>query len=168
MFLWYNTPKLYNCTFLIPKRFFITPVGVFWAIVRENQFTGMSCSSVKEKKQKKLKSKKSRRTRICCPLIGSEPNFGRAGDLPNVITHAKCQINWYKLSLRLRVEVSWFSTTTADAITTAKPCVWLSFTRNMFMMDLQLCVLCQTPPRKVEGSNTHFQHRCSFCSWSIL
>jgi len=40
-------------------------------------------------------------------------NFGRAGDLPNVITHAKCEINWYQI------------VTTADAINTAKPCQWL-------------------------------------------
>jgi len=44
------------------------------------------------------KQKKVARPPIFCPhvasrlLIGSEPNFGRVGDIPNVITHAKCEI----------------------------------------------------------------------------
>jgi len=46
--------------------------------------------------------------------------FGRADNLSNLITHAKCQINWYKIVPL--AEVSCFSTTTADAINTAKPC----------------------------------------------
>jgi len=33
-----------------PKRVFLTPDRVFWAIVRENWFTGMGCSSVEEYK----------------------------------------------------------------------------------------------------------------------
>jgi len=47
-------------------------------------------------------------------------NFVRVGDLPNLITHAKFEINWYKIMRRF--EVLCFSTTTADAINTAKPC----------------------------------------------
>jgi len=47
-------------------------------------------------------------------------NFVRVGDLPNVITHAKFEINWYEIDIKH--EVSYFSTTTADAINTAKPC----------------------------------------------
>jgi len=34
--------------FAAPKRVFLTPDRVFWAIVRENYFTGMGCSSVEE------------------------------------------------------------------------------------------------------------------------
>jgi len=49
--------------------------------------------------------------------------FGRAGDLPNVITHAKFEINSYKnVTLAKFVEVSCFSTTPAGAINTTKPC----------------------------------------------
>jgi len=40
--------------------------------------------------------------------------FGRVGDLPNIITHAKCEINWYTIVTLARVEVSCFSSTTAD------------------------------------------------------
>jgi len=39
-------PKFHNYTFLIPKSVFLTPERVFWAIVRENWFTGIGCSSV--------------------------------------------------------------------------------------------------------------------------
>jgi len=49
-------------------------------------------------------------------------NFVRVGDLPNVITRAKFEINWYKI-VQGRIEVSCFSTTTADDINTAKPCL---------------------------------------------
>jgi len=48
--------------------------------------------------------------------------FGRAGNLSNVITHAKFQIDWNKIVPLTKVEVSCFSTTEADAINTAKPC----------------------------------------------
>jgi len=53
---------------------------------------------------------------------GTLTNFVRAGNLPNVITHAKCQIDCYKIVPWRMVELSCFSTTTADAINTAKPC----------------------------------------------
>jgi len=46
--------------------------------------------------------------------------FGRAGNLPNVTPNLKSIDT--KLCLWRRVEVSCFSTTTADAINTAKPC----------------------------------------------
>jgi len=50
-------------------------------------------------------------------------NFGRAGDLPNVITPTP-NLKSIDVKVRLwrRVEVSCFSTTKADAINTAKPC----------------------------------------------
>jgi len=48
--------------------------------------------------------------------------FGRAGNLPTVITNAILKSIDTKLCLWRRVEVSCFSTTTADAINTAKPC----------------------------------------------
>jgi len=48
-----------------------------------------------------LLNKKSHRTRTCCPHVASRPLIGPeqtlAGDLPNVITHAKFEINWYKI-----------------------------------------------------------------------
>jgi len=47
-------------------------------------------------------------------------NFVGAGNLPNAITHAKCQIDWYKI---VPLTKGWcFSITTADAINTAKLC----------------------------------------------
>jgi len=41
-------PKFHSYILLIPQRVFLTPDCVFWAIVRENWFTGMGCSSVEE------------------------------------------------------------------------------------------------------------------------
>jgi len=51
---------------------------------------------------KEKRKKINYRTRKCCPTLrldrSSDPNkFGRASNLPNVITHAKFQINWYKI-----------------------------------------------------------------------
>jgi len=51
VFLGWNTPKFLSYTFFITKMVFLTPVRVFWAIVRENWFTGMGCSSVEEYKK---------------------------------------------------------------------------------------------------------------------
>jgi len=48
--------------------------------------------------------------------------FDRAGNLPNVITHAKCKSIKINFWVWRRVEVSCFCITTADAINTAKPC----------------------------------------------
>jgi len=56
----------------------------------------------------------------------SDPSQLRHGCLPNVITHVKFEISWYKIVTL----VSCFSTATADAINTAKPiglpviCLW--------------------------------------------
>jgi len=61
--------------------------------------------------------------RGCSSASRTQTKFGMAGNLPNVITHAKFEINWYKLYLWRKVEVSCFSTTTADAINTAKPVI---------------------------------------------
>jgi len=99
VFLGLHTPKCQNDTFLIPKRVFLTPDRVFWAIVRWNWFTGMGCSFVEESKNKK---NKSHSTRICWPRGVStthrtQTKFGRAGKLPNFITHAKFQIDWNKI-----------------------------------------------------------------------
>jgi len=54
----------------------------------------------------------------------TQSNFGRAGDLPNIITDAKFEINWYKIVTLAKGwrQVSCFSTTTSAAINTAKPC----------------------------------------------
>jgi len=50
-------------------------------------------------------------------------NFVRVGDLPNVITHAKFQINWYKIvPLSKGWSFMFQHYITADAINTAKPC----------------------------------------------
>jgi len=49
-------------------------------------------------------------------------NFGRAGDLPNVITHAKCQIKWYKIVNLAKGWSFMLYITKADAINTATPC----------------------------------------------
>jgi len=48
--------------------------------------------------------------------------FGRVGYLPHVITHAKFEINWYKIVTLAKGWSFMFSTTTADAINTAKLC----------------------------------------------
>jgi len=60
--------------------------------------------------------------RVVSTAHRTQTNFVRVGDLPNVITHAKFEINWFKIVPWRRVEVSCFSTTMADAINTAKPC----------------------------------------------
>jgi len=51
---------------------------------------------------KNKKQKKSQDPDMLPPLAVSTANwirtkFGRAGDLPNVITHAKSEVNWYKI-----------------------------------------------------------------------
>jgi len=76
---------------------FLTPDRVNWAIVRKNWFTGMGCSYVEEYKKNK-KTKKSQYPYMLPPRGVSTAyriltKFGRAGKLPNVITHAKFQIN---------------------------------------------------------------------------
>jgi len=48
--------------------------------------------------------------------------FGRVGDLSNVITHAKFEINWYKIVTLAKGWSFMFQHYTADAINTAKPC----------------------------------------------
>jgi len=48
--------------------------------------------------------------------------FGGAGNLRNVITHAKFEINWYQIVPLAKGWNFLFSTTTADAINTAQPC----------------------------------------------
>jgi len=49
--------------------------------------------------------------------------FVRVGNLPNVITHAKFEINWYKIvPLAKGWSFIFQHYTTADAINTAKPC----------------------------------------------
>jgi len=50
------------------------------------------------------------------------PKFGRAGNLPNVIPHAKFNSVDIKLWIWRRFEVLCFRTTTADVLNTAKPC----------------------------------------------
>jgi len=86
LFLGLNAPNL-NYTFLIPKRVFLVIDRVFWAIVRENRVCAVAL--LKNKKQ----NKKSHRAIYLAPRGVSTAhririNFGRAGDLPNVITHA--------------------------------------------------------------------------------
>jgi len=50
-----------------------------------------------------------------------QTKFGRAGNLPNVITHAKFQSDWNKIVTLAKGWSFMFSTTEADAINTAKP-----------------------------------------------
>jgi len=94
---------------------FTAPECVFLSILRENWFMGMGCIAL-------MKNKKKSQYPYMLPPRGvstahqTQTNFVRVGDLPNVITHAKFEISWR------RVEVSCFSTTTADAINSAKPC----------------------------------------------
>jgi len=125
-----NTPKFQNFTFLIPKRVFLTPDRVFWAIVRENWITGMGCSSVEEYKNKKKLKQRSHSIRICCPHVSYRPLIGPKPTLSGLVTSTSLTQSLtpnvksidIKLCLWWNVEVSSFSTTTADAINTAKPC----------------------------------------------
>jgi len=66
--------------------------------VRENWFAGMGCSSVAKYKKQKNKIKKSRYPYILPPhgvstAHRTQTNFVTVDDLPNVITHAKFEIN---------------------------------------------------------------------------
>jgi len=91
----------------------------------------MGCSSFEEYNNKNNNYKQKSQYPYMLPPHGvlaahqTRTNFVRVGDLPDIITHAKFEINWYKMCLWRSVEVSCFSTTTADAINTAKPCLWL-------------------------------------------
>jgi len=112
-----------------PKRVFLTPNRVFWVTVRENWFTVWAVVLLKNKQNV---------TGPVGPVVPTwcldrswvRTKFGWAAWWPpNVITHPKydidigkyCQID-IKLWLWRRIEITCFSTTTADAINTAKPC----------------------------------------------
>jgi len=95
LFRSYLTPKFQNYTFVIPKRVFLTPDRVFWAIVRENWFPGMGCSSVEEY-EKKPQYPYMLPPRGVSTAHRARTNFVKVGNLPNVIYHAKFEINWYK------------------------------------------------------------------------
>jgi len=92
--------------------------------VRENWFTGMGFSSVEKYKNNKLKTKKSHSTRICCPHVASRPLIGPKPTLSGLVTSLTQSFTPnvksidIKVCLRRMVEVSCFSTTTADAINT--------------------------------------------------
>jgi len=63
----------------------------------------MGCSFVEESKNKKQKNKKKSQYAYMLILRGvstahrTQTNFVRIGELPNVITHAKFEINWYTI-----------------------------------------------------------------------
>jgi len=63
-------------------------------------------------------------------------NFVRAGNLPNVITHAKCQIDWYKI---VSLANSWsflfqhYTTTDAGCLCRAA-CDWCYATLQLFAL----------------------------------
>jgi len=67
-----------------PKRVFLTPDRVFWTIMRKNR---------------------SHQDPYMLPPRGVSTahrirtKFGRAGYLPNVTTHARFEINWYKIEV---------------------------------------------------------------------
>jgi len=88
-----KTPEFYNYTFHILKE------SVFWANMRENWLTCIGCSSVEELKKTKQKSLDPYMLlpRGVSTAHRIRTNFVRAGNLPNLITHAKFQINWYKV-----------------------------------------------------------------------
>jgi len=59
----------------------------------------MGCSSVEEYKNKTKKSQYPYMLPPCgvSTVHRTQTNFVRVGDLPNVITDAKFDINWYKI-----------------------------------------------------------------------
>jgi len=78
----------------------------------------MGCSSVEEYKKMTIPVYVAPRGVSTAYRI--QTKVGRAGNLPNVITHAKCYIYWNTI---VTLAKGWsFSTSTADAINKAKPC----------------------------------------------
>jgi len=79
---------------------FLSLDRVFWAIVRENWFTGVGCSSVVEyKNQIKVTGPVGLYVapRGVTTAHRIQIKLGRDGNLPNVITHANCQIDCNKI-----------------------------------------------------------------------
>jgi len=82
-----NTPTFQSYTFLIPKRVFLAPDRVFWAIVRECSRSIVhgygGCSFVEEYKNKK--KQKSHSTCLCFPLVASRPLIGSEPNLTGLV-----------------------------------------------------------------------------------
>jgi len=79
-------------------------------------------------------------------------NFVRAGNLPNVITHAKCQIDWYKIvPLANGWSFMFQHYYTGDAINTAKPCRAACDAANKISMSFNtkktVCIVLIAPLR---------------------
>jgi len=99
VFYGWNTPKFHNYTLLIPKGSSLHQTASFELMCAKIGSSRVCADALLKNK----KRKKSHRTRICCPPRGVltahriQTNFGRAGDLPNLVIHAKFEINWYKI-----------------------------------------------------------------------
>ena len=91
-------PKSENIGKHLLRGHFLTSNRVFWAIMRENRFTGIGCTRVNEYKKKK----KARDPYISPPRGGATARtiftkLGRVGETRDVINLAKFQINWFKI-----------------------------------------------------------------------